>query len=177
MPIVYDKMSHSVLGMVFAAVQDGELVRVSFSLPEDVFQTGLEAMFRAPAVHQPGAAHDALAQIYEYLQGERTAFDLPLNFRHLTEFRQRVLQATMEIPYGQRTTYGDLARKVGSPRGARAVGGAMAHNPLPLVIPCHRVLAADGSLHGYSGGHGLETKAWLLELEARTLARNGENWL
>jgi methylated-DNA-[protein]-cysteine S-methyltransferase len=75
----------------------------------------------------------------------------------------------MAIPYGHVTTYGDLARQLGVPRAARAVGRAQATNPMPLVIPCHRVIGSDGGLHGYGAGDGLQTKAWLLHLEGASL--------
>src|SRR3972149_1082691 len=85
--------------------------------------------------------------------------------RALPEFQRRVLLAALKIPHGQVTTYGEIARRIGHPKAARAVGQALGHNPIPLVIPCHRVLGADGSLHGYGAGKGVPTKAWLLTLE------------
>ncbi len=85
----------------------------------------------------------------------------------LTPFQQKVLQATLAIPYGQTRTYAEIAQQVGKPRAARAVGRAEATNPMPVVIPCHRVIGSDGKLHGYGAGEGLPTKAWLLELEGR----------
>ena len=165
-PIFYGKLEHPILETVFAASRGGKLLRVSFSVPENVFRTRLEESLDTPVLFRPEAVTDALRQLREYLAGERTAFDLPLDLRHLTPFRQRVLAETLKIPYGQVSTYGEIAARSGSPLAARAVGGAMAANPIPLVIPCHRVLASDGRLHGYSGGRdGLAVKAWLLELE------------
>ena len=108
---------------------------------------------------------EALRQIAEYLQGQRQVFDLPVDWSVLTHFQEQALRATYAIPYGQTTTYGAIARGMGKPRAARAVGRAEATNPMPLVIPCHRVLGADGGLHGYGAGKGLETKKWLLRLE------------
>ena len=108
---------------------------------------------------------EALRQIAEYLQGQRQVFDLPVDWSVLTHFQEQALRATYTIPYGQTTTYGAIAHALGKPRAARAVGRAEATNPMPLVIPCHRVLGADGGLHGYGAGKGLETKKWLLELE------------
>ena len=165
-PIFYGKLEHPLLGTVFAASRGMKLVRVSFGIPEDEFRARLDKEFRAPLFFHPEAVTDALTQLREYLDGTRTAFDLPLDISRLTGFRQRVLQETVKIPYGETATYGELARRAGSPNAARAVGGAMAANPIPLVIPCHRVLASDGSLHGYSGGReGLPVKARLLTLE------------
>jgi methylated-DNA-[protein]-cysteine S-methyltransferase len=110
---------------------------------------------------------DEVQQISEYLLGERETFDLPIDWSGLTPFQEKALRATFDIPYGEVKTYGEIASQLGNPRAARAVGRAEATNPMPLVIPCHRVIGADGGLHGYGAGQGLETKAWLLKLEAK----------
>lgn len=111
----------------------------------------------------------ARAQLAAYFRGERTEFDLPLA-PDGTPFQQRVWAELRKIPYGATLSYGELARRVGRPNGARAVGLANGRNPLPIVIPCHRVIGADGSLVGYGGG--LDRKRALLELEApATLGR------
>ena len=102
------------------------------------------------------------AELLEYFRGERRAFTLPLDPRG-TPFRRRVWEALAAVPYGQTVTYGELARQIGSPRAVRAVGQANHHNPLPILLPCHRVVGADGSLTGYAGG--LELKRFLLALE------------
>ena len=101
-------------------------------------------------------------QLDEYFSGKRQTFDFPLDLRG-TEFQLRCWNALLKIPYGETRTYGDLAREIGCPRGFRAVGAANHDNPIAIVVPCHRVIASDGGLHGYGGG--LETKRWLLELE------------
>lgn len=101
-------------------------------------------------------------QLLEYLGGRRTVFDLPLNPQG-TPFQRRVWQALEAIPWGETRTYRDIALAVDSPRGFRAVGMANHHNPIPIFIPCHRVVGADGSLTGYAGG--LELKKALLSLE------------
>jgi len=107
-----------------------------------------------------------LSQIREYLAGRRRAFDLPLDFRCATPFRRRVMEALLEVPWGETVTYGELARAVGSP-SPRAVGQAVGWNPIPIIIPCHRVLASGGELGGYSGG--LDRKRYLLSLEGSHL--------
>ncbi|MCC7117176.1 MAG: methylated-DNA--[protein]-cysteine S-methyltransferase [Anaerolineales bacterium] len=103
--------------------------------------------------------------VREYLQGKRRPFDLPIEWAALTPFQQKALRAVYKIPYGETRTYQEIAIAIGHPHAPRAVGRANATNPMPLVIPCHRVLGTDGKLHGYGGGTGLPTKAWLLKLE------------
>ena len=104
----------------------------------------------------------ALREIEEYLAGERRAFDLPLAAPG-TAFQKRVWAELRRIPYGQTASYGEIARRIGSPGAARAVGQACNRNPIWLIVPCHRVIGADGSLTGYEGG--VEIKRRLLELE------------
>jgi methylated-DNA-[protein]-cysteine S-methyltransferase len=106
----------------------------------------------------------ARMQLEQYLHGERTAFDLPLAFEG-TPFQQRVWHALTTIPYGTTTSYGELAKRVGEASwpGARAVGAANGKNPLAIIVPCHRVIGADGSLTGFGGG--LPRKRWLLSHE------------
>lgn len=105
----------------------------------------------------------ARAQLAAWFAGERQEFDLPLAPAG-TPFQRRVWDALLEIPYGRTTTYGALARRLGDPKAVRAVGLANGRNPIPIIIPCHRVVGADGSLTGYGGG--LERKRWLLHHEA-----------
>ena len=105
----------------------------------------------------------AAVQLIEYLEGKRKAFDLPLDLRG-TDFQLRVWEALCAIPFGTTRSYVDIATAVGRPSAVRAVGGANAANPIPFIVPCHRVIAADGRLGGYSGG--LELKARLLAMES-----------
>jgi methylated-DNA-[protein]-cysteine S-methyltransferase len=106
-------------------------------------------------------------ELDEYFEGTRREFDLPLDLR-VAPFHEAVLHELARVPYGQIDTYGHLAAKVGRPRAARAVGTVMHRNPLPIVLPCHRIVGANGSLTGYAGG--LDIKRALLELEGATLA-------
>jgi methylated-DNA-[protein]-cysteine S-methyltransferase len=110
-----------------------------------------------------GLAH-VVEQLNAYFAGELSEFDLPMTM-HGTEFQRRVWSALCEIPYGETISYGELARWVGNPKASRAVGLANGRNPVAIVVPCHRVIGADGSLTGYGGG--LERKVWLLEHEAK----------
>src|SRR3954451_24047661 len=118
-----------------------------------------------PTPTQDAPLRAAREQLDAYFAGERTAFDLPLRMRG-TEFQRAVWAALSEIPYGETIDYGELARRVERPGAARAVGLANGRNPVAIVIPCHRVIGARGTLTGYGGG--LERKRALLELEART---------
>ena len=102
-------------------------------------------------------------QLREYFAGKRKAFDLPLKLTG-TEFQVRVLEELQRIPYGETTSYSDIAERIGRPKAMRAVGAANGRNPIPIIIPCHRVIGRGGDLTGFGGG--LETKAALLRLEA-----------
>ncbi len=110
----------------------------------------------------------AIAQVKEYLAGRRTNFDLALNPAG-TEFQKQVWNALLQIPYGETRSYKDIAAWIGRPKAVRAVGGAIGKNPIAIIIPCHRVIGADGTLTGFAGG--LEIKARLLELESRERGR------
>jgi methylated-DNA-[protein]-cysteine S-methyltransferase len=113
----------------------------------------------------------ARAQFEEYFAGKRTTFDLPLDLHGVggTEFQRRVWAALTEIPYGETISYGELARRIGQPTAVRAVGLANGRNPLPIIVPCHRVIGANGSLTGFGGG--IDRKRALLDLEARASGR------
>lgn len=132
---------------------------------EDGFVTRIDRV-EGPARGGGETGLPALAykELSEYARGERKAFDLPLRFCG-TPFQERVWRALCGIPYGETRSYGDIARAVGSPGAARAVGQANHVNPLSIIVPCHRVISADGSLGGYGGG--LEMKKTLLELEKK----------
>lgn len=106
---------------------------------------------------------EARRQLREYFTGERREFDLSLKLSG-TDFQVSVLRALQEIPYGQTVSYGEIARRIGRPRAVRAVGAANGRNPLPIVVPCHRVIGSTGDLTGFGGG--LDTKEALLRLEA-----------
>ncbi len=109
----------------------------------------------------------ARSQILEYLNGTRREFDLQLDWGAMTAFQADVLQKTLSIPYGETRTYGEIAHALGKPAASRAVGGALARNPLPLLIPCHRVVSSTRALTGYSAAGGIVTKARLLQMEGQ----------
>jgi methylated-DNA-[protein]-cysteine S-methyltransferase len=136
------------------------------SITQVCFQSGPRPL-RAPGgwVHDAAPFRAAIAQLGEYFAGRRRAFDLPLAPRG-TEFQRRVWRELTAIPYGKTISYGELARRIGKPSASRAVGLANGANPLPVIVPCHRVIGADGSLTGFGGG--LPIKRKLLALEEAT---------
>jgi len=106
-------------------------------------------------------------QLTEYFAGDREEFDLPLD-PNGTPFQMRVWRALLQIPYGETVSYGELARRIGRPKAQRAVGAANGSNPLPIIVPCHRVIGSNGSLTGYGGG--LDIKRHLLDIESAAVA-------
>lgn len=163
--ITYDVLQHSPIGPVCIAASERGVLALDFGLGEQEFVEGLERRTRAGVRRSSEQVGSAMRQVQEYLSGARTRFDVPIDLDWTSAFQQQVLRETLAIPRGQTRTYHQVARTIGMPRAARAVGQALGHNPVPIIIPCHRVLGSDGSLHGYSGGGGLATKAWLLQLE------------
>jgi methylated-DNA-[protein]-cysteine S-methyltransferase len=111
------------------------------------------------------AADEARRELEEYFAGRRTSFSLRLDRRLMSPFAREVLAATAEVPFGSVTTYGEVATRIHRPQAARAVGAALGSNPIPIVVPCHRVVGADGALTGYAGG--LDRKVFLLQLEGQ----------
>jgi methylated-DNA-[protein]-cysteine S-methyltransferase len=124
---------------------------------------------RADWTPDPRAFDDTVKQLVAYFAGELTDFDIELELRG-TEFQRRVWKALLAIPYGETRSYGEIADQIGAPGSARAVGWANGHNPIAIVVPCHRVIGANGSLTGYGGG--LDRKRTLLGLEKRRAPAN-----
>ncbi|GAB4467756.1 MAG: methylated-DNA--[protein]-cysteine S-methyltransferase [Anaerolineae bacterium] len=153
----------SPLGDLYLAVSNAGLAYLDFGCDQAAFLEGLDP--RAEVIHDPAAVEPYAAQVRAYFAGERHDFDLPVDLSRLTDFQRAVLAAAGAIPPGEVRTYQQLAQAIDRPQAARAVGAALAHNPIPLVIPCHRVIGSDGGLHGYGGAGGLETKKRLLQME------------
>lgn len=122
----------------------------------------LEAALGSVSVRARGAA-EAHRELAEYFRGGRRKFDMAVDLSLVQGFRRRVLEALRRVPYGRVVTYGELARRVGNPGASRAIGGAMGANPVPIVVPCHRVIAAGGKIGGFGGG--LDRKRALLAVE------------
>lgn len=137
-------------------------------LPGRKYQRGASPENDAPAQAQQHASA-AMAQILEYLNGKRRFFDIAIDWSFTTPFQKDVLEITHFIPFGVMLTYGQIAEKLGKNSASRAVGGALGRNPMPIIIPCHRVVAANGNLTGFSAAEGIVTKQWLLELEGHKI--------
>lgn len=157
------------LGVVWLAFSEHGLSAVKNGGSLSEFCDYLMKLGFSEFVEDPAKIGAAAQQLSEYLQCQRASFDFPIDWERLSPFQRQVLRATYAIPYGSTETYASIAQKIGRPKAARAVGRAEATNPMPLVVPCHRVLGSDGKLHGYGGLGGLETKAWLLDLENHPL--------
>jgi methylated-DNA-[protein]-cysteine S-methyltransferase len=154
----------SPFGTLLVAATTRGLVRVAF--PEESIDGVLEGIARrlSPRIVEARATLDPVRrELDEYFAGSRRRFGVALDWALIGPFGRRVLGVTSEIPYGGVLSYAEVAAEAGSPRGFRAAGNALGSNPIPIVIPCHRVLRSGGALGGYGGG--LERKRWLLELE------------
>ena len=165
--IVYARMDSPVGPVWVAATQAGICaVGLGARQPDDLFTWLSRRIDPQPPREDDEALSLALAQLHEYFSCARREFDLSLDARG-TPFQRAVWAEVSHISYGTTTTYGEIARRLGRPRATRAVGGANGANPLPILIPCHRVIGANGALTGYGGG--LQVKAALLQLEGALL--------
>ena len=156
----------SPLGALLVAVTPRGLVRLAYldaGEREDDVLADLAARVSPRVLAAPGPVDDARRQLDDYFERRRTSFELPIDWRLVHGFGRRVLRATARIPYGGTSSYKQIAAQAGSPRGHRAAGNALGANPIPIVVPCHRVLHTGGGLGGYGGG--LERKLVLLEVE------------
>src|SRR4051794_38416358 len=152
----------SPVGELFVAATDRGLARISYF--PDGMEDALARTFGARVLRSP--LDDVRRELDEYFAGDRRDFDLPLDLR-VAPFHAAVLAELARVPYGETDTYGSLAAKAGRPRAARAVGTVMNRNPIPIVLPCHRIVGASGALTGYAGG--LDIKRHLLQLEGAML--------
>jgi methylated-DNA-[protein]-cysteine S-methyltransferase len=148
----------SPVGTLLVAASDRGICRVSYEPDADA----VAAAVGPRVLRVPSALDDARRQLAEYFAGERRGFELDLDLR-AAPFQEAVLLELARVPFGEVATYGELARRIGRPGAARAVGGALNRNPIPILLPCHRVVGATGSLVGYAGG--VDRKRLLLELE------------
>ena len=162
--VAYRTVDSPVGTLLLAATTVG-LVRVAYDVEDhDAVLTKLASAVSPRVLRAPARLDDTARQLDEYFALRRTAFEVPVDLRLAEGFRRSVIEHLRDIGYGRRESYAEVAAAVGSPRAVRAVGTACAHNPLPVVIPCHRVVRSDGSTGQYVGGAAAKTA--LLDLEA-----------
>ncbi len=154
-------------GRYLAATTPRGLVTLSFHTEYDEVLDELSRRISPRVLEAPGKLDELRRELDEYFEGRRHDFDIPLDWRLTGGFMQRVLRATAKIPYGGVATYRDVATRAGNPRAVRAAGNALGANPIPIVVPCHRVVRTGGSVGNYGGGP--EMKKALLQLEGALL--------
>lgn len=158
----YGAWPDSPVGQLFVAISERGLCAISFHSTEQDFVRRLEGRgFQALRADQ--YVKGAISQLREYFAGRRQRFEVPVDLTGQTQFQRLVLETTAKVPLGQVVSYGEVARQIGKPRATRAVGAVLGQNPIPIIVPCHRVIGSDGGLHGYRGG--LDIKERLLRLE------------
>jgi methylated-DNA-[protein]-cysteine S-methyltransferase len=165
--VAYDVFEDTPVGPLLVGVTDRGLARISFDADPERQLEELARLYGPRVLRSRRPLQHIHRELDEYFEGRRHEFDLELDLRAAPEFHRRVLTELARVEYGHTTTYGTLATKAGNPRAARAVGTVMNRNPVPIVLPCHRVVGANGSLTGYGGG--LDRKEWLLRLEGAIL--------
>ena len=168
--IYYDCIPDSLIGRIWIAASDNGLITIEFDLSEERFLENIHSRVRTKYIKDRNKIIYYLEQINDYLMGNIRNFTLPLDLNQQTPFQRKVLMTIQEIPYGQVSTYAEIAKRIRQPTSYRAVGQALRRNPMPIVIPCHRVVHSDGSLGGYGGTLGSERKITLLKLEGTILA-------
>jgi methylated-DNA-[protein]-cysteine S-methyltransferase len=162
-PIHIGELNDTPVGDLRLVASDEGLIAVEWADRQPDFDSYL-LPFEAEAI-APYAE-----ELREYLEGKRRAFTFSIHWDIFRPFQKQALQAVFKIPYGETRTYSEIAVEIDRPRAYRAVGRANATNPMPIVIPCHRLIGTDGKLHGYGGGEGLKTKEWLLKMEGAVIA-------
>ncbi len=162
-PLVRWDVIETPVGLLYVAANAHGVCRTTMGGTEAAFVAEQDPLART--ARDPASLAAIMAQLREYFAGERATFDVPLDMAQMRPFQRRVLREALTIPAGTVQTYGQLARAIGNPKASRAVGTALGSNPIPLIIPCHRVIGSDGKLHGYGTGDGLPTKRWLLQFE------------
>ena len=169
-PTIYTgELVNSPVGSLLLAASDKGLLAIEWKTAHNEFDNYLQRFSNSITSNQ-SMLDRFTEELMEYFSRKRRRFTFPIDWSYMREFQRQVLLITYRIPYGETRTYGEIAIEMGNENFSRAVGRAQAVNPMPLVIPCHRVIGSDGRLHGYGGGQGLQTKEWLLKMEGALLA-------
>lgn len=165
--VAYD-LTDSPIGPLLVAATERGVCEIAFDPEPEEEVERLARLHGIRVLRSPKPVEEARRELDEYFEGRRRKFDLAVDLETIPVFQRLVLEELRRVPYGEVDTYGGLATRIGKPRAARAVGGALNRNPVPIVVPCHRIVGASGSLVGYAGG--LARKERLLELEGVLLA-------
>ncbi|MFK7801541.1 MAG: methylated-DNA--[protein]-cysteine S-methyltransferase [Anaerolineae bacterium] len=163
----YGKLDNTPIDHLWVAISEKGLIAIKFRGSEEDFVTYVKKLTKLNPEPDSSKLEEPFRQLTAYLAGELKEFTLPICWDVMTDFQQTSLRHVYDIPYGKLCTYSDIAHALGNPKTIRAVGRANATNPIPLVIPCHRVIGSNGKLTGFGGG--LETKAQLLRMEGSWL--------
>lgn len=162
-PLYFGELNGTPVGDLRLAASDQGLVAVEWATTQPDFDSYLLPF-------EPDVLAPYIDQLRDYFEGNRRQFTFPIHWGIVRPFQKEALQRVFHIPYGETRTYAEIAIEIHRPRAYRAVGRANATNPMPIVIPCHRLIGTDGKLHGYGGGEGLKTKEWLLKMERAVIA-------
>lgn len=168
--VYYDKLPDSDLGPIWLATSGRQLLAVDYGQTEDEFLAFLNKLLDGRFVRSSEKVAWAAKDLLAYLRGERVGLDIKVDLSTITPFQRRVLEETSKVPRGQVTTYAEIAKRIGKPKAVRAVGQALRRNPIPIAVPCHRVISSDGTLGGYDGQMGDERKVRLLQIEGVVFA-------
>lgn len=168
-PLYEDRLNGTPVGDLILVVSETGLAAVEWVDARADLDRYLRKLAR-PVTSDRRKVAPYAREVKEYLGCRRQEFTIPIDWELLRPFQRAALELVYAIPYGETSTYAQIAAQLGRPKASRAVGRANATNPMPLVIPCHRVIGKDGKLHGYGGGSGLATKEWLLNMEGAVLA-------
>mgnify|MGYP003444436049 CR=1 FL=1 len=153
---------NSPIGKIHLALTEKGLCEIGIGESKKKFISSLQKTYNIKPVKDDAAFKDLVKLLKRYLNGEKLRIDIPFDLKG-TSFEKKVWKALLKIPYGKTKSYGEIAKEIGLPNGARAVGNACGKNPIPIIIPCHRVIAGNGGLGGYTGGIGIKKR--LLRIE------------
>lgn len=168
--VYYDELPNSDLGPIWLATSGRQLLAVDYGQTEEEFLSFLGKLLDGRFVRSSEEVAWAAKDLLAYVRGERVDLDMKVDLSTITPFQRSVLEETSKVPRGQVATYAEIAKRIGNPKAVRAVGQALRRNPIPIAVPCHRVIASDGTLGGYDGHMGDERKVRLLQIEGVVFA-------
>lgn len=165
--VYYGSINNTPLETIWIGITDDGLWVLEFNVTVEKFIETCLQRDQIQIIEDQDKVHPLLEEVNTYLKGEIISVNTKIDWSNITPFTKKVREMVINIPYGETRTYGEIANALGKEGSSRAVGRANATNPVPLIIPCHRVIAANGNLQGYGGTGGIATKRWLLDLERK----------